>query len=248
MKIITINVNKGGAGKTTFAHNFAEWLRKKERVLLLDFDDSVNLTHRYGYFSDIKATVVSLFSEGVVEPIQVAERLDLIAGHKNVELLKEKVNMKRRREELFGKWLAENQKELESKYDYIIIDTENDEGILTKNAIIVSDLVVGIAEASKDSVVALSSLREFVNDLNHDFEGNTQLAFVANKINLTEAASKELLEVLKDYPEYSGYLPRRTILADERSIYDQQLTREQDKIKRQVSHVFAKILAKVAAV
>ena len=186
MKIITINVNKGGAGKTTFAHNFAEWLRKKERVLLLDFDDSVNLTHRYGYFSDIKATVVSLFSEGVVEPIQVAERLDLIAGHKNVELLKEKVNMKRRREELFGKWLAENQKELESKYDYIIIDTENDEGILTENAIIVSDLVVGIAEASKDSVVALSSLREFVNDLNHDFEGNTQLAFVANKINLTD--------------------------------------------------------------
>src|SRR5574337_1106517 len=72
MKIITINVNKGGAGKTTFAHNFAEWLRKKERVLLLDFDDSVNLTHRYGYFSDIKATVVSLFSEGVVEPIQAS--------------------------------------------------------------------------------------------------------------------------------------------------------------------------------
>ncbi|WP_460059508.1 ParA family protein, partial [Pseudolactococcus yaeyamensis] len=69
MKIITINVNKGGAGKTTFAHNFAEYLKQNYRVLLLDFDDSANLTNRYGYFDKLENTVISLFEQTVARPV-----------------------------------------------------------------------------------------------------------------------------------------------------------------------------------
>jgi len=243
MKIITVNINKGGPGKTTFSDKFSEYLRKKYRVLVLDFDDSANLTNRYGHFEKQENTIISLFTGGAVEPVTVAENLDLIAGHRDVEILKEKVNTKRRREEIFGKWLAENEAELESKYDYIIIDTENDEGILTQNAIIVSDLVVGLAEPSKDSFIALNSLRDFVNDLNHDFDGNTQLAFVANKINLAERASKDLLEDLSEFPEYVGYLPRRTILADETPLFSRKLNSSQMAVKEQVSELFEKVLA-----
>lgn len=243
MKIITINVNKGGPGKTTFAKRFAEYLRRTKRVLLLDFDDSANLTNCYGYFDNYENTIINLFDKGNATPVNVAHNLDLIAGHREVELLKEKVNSKRRREELFGRWLAENESELESKYDYIIIDTENDEGILTQNAIIVSDLVIGIAEASKDSFLALSNLREFVNDLNHDFDGNTQLAFVANKINLAERASIELLEDLQEYPEYIGYLPRRTILTDETPIFSGKLIASHQIVREQMCQVFEHVLS-----
>ena len=137
-----------------------------------------------------------------------------------------------------------------NKLQYQSIDCEFDgldesELLARNDRILVADSTS--LETQDGEIVAVDGLTLTCSS-DVDFEENTQLAFVANKINLTEAASKELLEVLKDYPEYSGYLPRRTILADERSIYDQQLTREQDKIKRQVSHVFAKILAKVAAV
>ncbi|SJZ45105.1 AAA domain-containing protein [Pilibacter termitis] len=235
MQIITVNVNKGGAGKTTFTHNFAEYLRKNYRVLVLDFDDSANLTSRYGQFHDLHHTIIELFDHGVVEPIAISKNLDLIAGHREVELLKERVQSKRRREYLFGKWLAQNIQELQSKYDYILIDTENDEGILTQNAIITSDLVVGIAEPHKDNVTALANLRSFVNDLNADFDMNTQLVFVANKINRSKDNSKELLKSLSKFTEYAGYLPDRTLIADDVAIFNKKVVSK--KNAQDVEHV-----------
>ena len=242
MKIVTVNVNKGGAGKTTLSFNLAEHLRKESRVLLLDFDDSANLTNRYGYYQNMENTVINLFDRKQVVPVHAADNLDLIAGHREVELLKERLATRRRREYIFGQWLAENEDELAEKYDYIIIDTENDEGILTLNAIIVSDVVIGVAEASKDSFLGLISLRKFVNDLNNEFEGNTELLFVANKIS-HDNPSKELLEDLAEYPEYVGYMPQRTILKDNKSIFSS--TNYRDKIvANQMAELFADLKLK----
>jgi chromosome partitioning protein len=240
MKIITINVNKGGAGKTTLAHNFAEYLARDYRVLLLDFDDSSNLTNRYGSRETERNTVVELFETGKVYPIPIKDNLDIIAGSRDVEGLKERLTSKRRREYIFGKWLGENYSKLKQDYEYLVIDTENDEGILTVNALLVSDMILGIAEASKDSVTALARLKEFVQDINSDFDCNLHLSFVANKINLSEKASNDLLIALADYPEYLGYLPRRTSLANETSIFT--LPKVQDTATfEQVSELFSKI-------
>lgn len=237
MKIITVNVNKGGAGKTTLAFNLAEYLKQDKKVLLLDFDDSANLTHRYGQFTNLNNTIINLFENGDVTPVHISDNLDLIAGHSSAEQLKERLIARRKREYIFGKWLAQNEEELTKKYDYIIVDTENDEGILTQNAIIVSDLVVGVSEASKDSFLALMDLKKFVKDLNDDFDSETKLAFVANKINLSENASKDLLEELSNYSEYLGYLPRRTKIADDKPIVDSQ----DNTLKAQVKNIFEQI-------
>ncbi|MDR0200274.1 MAG: ParA family protein [Streptococcaceae bacterium] len=248
MKIITINVNKGGAGKTTVAHNFAEYLAKDSRVLLMDFDDSANLTHRYGEFDKSENTVIGLFETGKVTPVNVTAKeqksLSLIAGHQEVEVLKERLNTRRRREYIFGKWLAENIEQLEKDYDYMVIDTENDEGILTVNALLVSDVVLGIAEASKDSVTALARLREFVDDINHDFESDIHLYFIGNKINLSEKASNDLLTALNNFDGYLGYLPRRTLLADDVTIFNSDNPKAAETVA-QVTEVFDKIKEKL---
>ncbi|MBB5887622.1 ParA family protein [Lactovum miscens] len=229
MKILTINVNKGGAGKTTLAHNLAEYFALDSKVLLFDFDDSANLTHRYEEFDGIKNTVIKLFDGGVDEPIKLSANLSLYAGSSQVEQLKEQLNSRRRREYLFGKWLGENYDRLESEYDYLVIDTENDEGILTVNALIATDMVLGIAEASKDSVTALGRLKKFVSEINQDFERNITLKFVANKINFAETASKDLLDALESYPEYLGYLPRRTVLANDVALVNQPFNKVDDE-------------------
>ena len=48
MKIITFSAIKGGVGKTTITFNYAEWLSKKgKNVLLIDLDHQCNLTNIY---------------------------------------------------------------------------------------------------------------------------------------------------------------------------------------------------------
>ena len=87
MKILTININKGGTGKTTLSHNLAEYLAKDNRVLLMDFDDSCNLTGRYNVTPKEENTIISLFDKEYVEPIKVRENLDLICSYYGVDFL-----------------------------------------------------------------------------------------------------------------------------------------------------------------
>ncbi|WP_161981097.1 ParA family protein [Streptococcus sp. S784/96/1] len=215
MKILTVNINKGGPGKTTFAHNFAEYLAKKYRVLLMDFDDSANLTGRYTSDLAEENSITAIFDEKEVTPLTISPNLDLIGSDSGVERLKERQATKRRREYALGKWLAKNEDWLTQRYDYVIIDTENDEGILTINALIVSDVVIGIAEPSKDAAKALVALKRFVADLNDDFSAQARLYFIANRVNFSENASKDFLASLSERDDYLGYLPRRTVLGDD---------------------------------
>lgn len=220
MKILTININKGGTGKTTLAHNFAEYLSQKHKVLLLDLDDSCNLTGRYDVSPIEDNTIISLFDKNYVEALKIKDNLDLICSTYGVDALKERQNARRRREYTLGKWIAQNYDELSNKYDYIVIDTENDEGILTQNALIVSDLIVAIAEPSKDAVSALIKLKYFVNDLSNDFKINPRLIYLGNRINFNENSSKDFIKALELKQEYLGYIPRRTVIGDDLSIYD----------------------------
>ncbi|CUW04836.1 ParA [Leuconostoc inhae] len=207
--------------------------------MLLDFDDSVNLTHRYGQYPVMANNVINLFEKGEVSPIKISDNLDLIAGHKDVALLKQRLNERRRREYIFGNWLANHEAELIASYDYVIVDTENDEDILTLNALLVSDIVVGVGEPSKDSFLALLSLQHFVKVLNEEFKATAQLVMVGNKINLSENNSKELLEDLSNYPEYIGYMPERTALANETSVFSNDSHNK--LVRKQLTNLFDKL-------
>lgn len=220
MKILTININKGGTGKTTLAHNFAEYLSKNNKVLLIDFDDSCNLTGRYDVTPKEVNTIISLFDKEYVEPIKINDNLDLICSFIGVSDLKERQNNRRRREYTFGKWIAKNYDELSKNYDYIVVDTENDEGVLTINALIVSDVVLAPAEPSKDAVEGLIKLKYLVSELNNDFDLNTKLFYLGNRINFSENSSKHFIEALEKKDEYIGYIPRRTIIGDDISVFN----------------------------
>lgn len=239
MKILTININKGGTGKTTLAHNFSEFLAKKNKILLMDFDDSCNLTGRYDVVPTEENTIISLFDKEFVNPIKISDNLDLVCSFHGVSELKERQNGRRRREYALGKWIAKNYDKLSSTYDYIIIDTENDEGILTTNALIVSDIFLGVAEPSKDAVEALIKLKYFVNDLNNDFNQNARLLFLGNRINFSENSSKDFIEALEKKEEYIGYIPRRTIIGDDLAIFNNP--KADKNLVKEIETLFLKI-------
>ncbi len=65
MKIITTQVRKGGAGKTTVTVNLAQELtRKGYKVLVVDFDPQGNTEYGFAHEYDGKPTVENLLSNG----------------------------------------------------------------------------------------------------------------------------------------------------------------------------------------
>ncbi len=136
-RIICIANQKGGVGKTTTAVNLSASIAVAEkRVLLIDIDPQGNSTSGMGFNKEqSNGTIYQalLRGAGLRDMIQktslahldvVTSNTDLIGAE--VELLQEK-NRERRLEQLL--------KEVESDYDYILIDCPPSLGLLTINSL-----------------------------------------------------------------------------------------------------------------
>ena len=139
-KIIAVTNQKGGVGKTTTTLALSEGLMKKGyKVLAVDLDPQANLSFSLGGDTDDAPTVYELLN-GEVKPRFVVQRtahVDLIASNillSGVEL----EHVHEGREFL----LKDALKVLESKYDYIIIDTPPALSILTVNAFAAAEYLV----------------------------------------------------------------------------------------------------------
>lgn len=193
VKVITINVDKGGVGKTTLAFNGAYYLKTQGyRVLLIDLDPSTNLTFRFeeAIDIDVEHTVEAFFKgEAAPKPLQVDEQIDLIAGHAGLPLLQREIEQGMQRRYLLA-WYYQNLQELEEKYDYILIDTHNDHSVITNNALVIADKVLAIANVDADAMgkLALEEAHvEHLKKMEMDFVTgksfvNAQVVKVGNKV------------------------------------------------------------------
>lgn len=245
MLVISANSDKGGVGKTTTVKNLAEKLSLSSKVLMIDLDDSGNLTTGFGEFESTENTVIDLFEKGDVHPFSIKENLDLIPGHKLVSALKERLISRWQREIILARWIARNYAYLSENYDYILIDTENDEGILTQNALIVSDIVLSIAMPGVDDFSAALNLSTFVNELNIDFDTHTQVLLMANRIDKRANRSKELIQTLERFDNYIGYLPQLDILYEKQSIYSSDAARKNKAGFETVDTFFQNLVIKI---
>lgn len=137
--VITVNLRKGGSGKTTTAINLAAALHKSgRRTLLLDVDPQANATLAIGVDPlSTPRTIVHLLRDSKLDTAQAIFRtsygMHLIAGHP--DLAKTEVNIRAGQTTLLRDILAP----LQEEYDFIVIDTPPSESPLTINALAAAD-------------------------------------------------------------------------------------------------------------
>lgn len=143
-KISFINL-KGGVGKTTVSVNVAVFLGKMGyRTLLIDLDPQSNATQYFDMYDIQKPSVYDLIiedekTEHIIQQTQY-DNLALIPSVLSFADAEGKLllDMKRPRETR----LAEKLREIQGKYDFVLIDCAPSLSVVTTNAIMASDEVV----------------------------------------------------------------------------------------------------------
>ena len=162
MEIIAIVNKKGGVGKTTTALATAAGLAQRGlSVLAIDLDSQANFSLTAKSETDvIGAYEVLTGQEDINEAIQERPEYDLIAADNNLTgadaVITETGKEYRLKEALQG---------LKKKYDYIIIDTPPNVGILTTNALTAANRIVITAQADTYSAAGLMQLSKSITSI-----------------------------------------------------------------------------------
>lgn len=177
MHVISVANIKGGVGKTSLCAILAGLAERGYKVLLIDSDPQTNLTMCFLQEQPNEMpSLYHVYSAGRsidYVKISVKDGIDLVPGdfslcNADMQFLKA------------GrlKMLQKAIRSIDSEYDFVIIDTPPNMGILSLNAFIASDYVIVPMAADSFSLKGVQLLKQTLDDVSEEIGKNLPVASI----------------------------------------------------------------------
>lgn len=176
MKTIAIYHNKGGVGKTTTVVNLAAAIRKKgKRVLVIDLDSQANTTFATGlvkFDDEISDDIKDSYVFHLLRSVELDTISDIARKssftNPEIEVIPSHINlMKTERElnEVKSSQLAllKKLKQVEEKYDVVILDTPPSLNLFAFIALVTADYLIIPSDLKPFANQGLVNVKEYIN-------------------------------------------------------------------------------------
>lgn len=221
MRIISVSNVKGGVGKTTTAAVLSAGLvAEGYRVLMVDSDPQTNLTMCFMQEQpDNTPSLYHVYAEGKeIDDVKVAVKdgLDLVIG--DFELCNADMQfLKAGRLKILRK-AFEN---IKSDYDFVVIDTPPNLGILSLNAFLVSKYIIVPMAADSFSLKGIRLLKQTLDEVQDEAESVISIAGLlltkyndrTNVAKLLEKSIQSAAELLET-KVFSSRIRQATVLQE----------------------------------
>lgn len=265
MKVVSFVAIKGGVGKTTLTYNFAGYLAQQDKkVLLLDLDHQCNLTNCFEEPKNETSIAAVFASQGdknaKVDIDHVDKNIDLISGNYQLDKIETSLETADMKSLILYRWFMTSDHDW-NQYDYILIDCHPDFSISTKNAVVISDMVISPLIPSEFSLMGKTNLvarfdllsKQILNPATQESIVDAKLTFVGNMIRHNTAASRELIELGNKENDIIAMIPQKELFnkstIQHRDIFkmmeDKKLHNQQRDFYEDISSIFESIKNKI---
>lgn len=197
MNIISIVNGKGGVGKTASSINLSAGLTLEGyRVLLIDLDKQGNTTKHFKLYDPKKPSIVEVIIDGI-DPRKAIrhtdiENLDVLPSIYELEDVPDKILLD------LSKSREKRLKEIKTlDYDYVIIDCPPDLGIVTINALSISDYVLVPMIADMWSLEGFDKITKKIDIVRDNYNSQLKLLGVFVTLDKNTLVNKQIKDSLK---------------------------------------------------